>query len=167
MNREERAQHHALLSNLARELFQTEVSAVRHCRREARRNPGTGPAIALSSVAQHADRALVELTALARREDLPVSKFGTLLGETFSQVRDKVADHMLDAERSYRATLLGIRHGVDVVHMFGSTAALARREAIADWAELWLLERMRLMLIVEHQLDWFASHVERALARSH
>src|SRR5690348_986826 len=30
----------ALLRNLSRELFQTEVSAARHCRREARRNPG-------------------------------------------------------------------------------------------------------------------------------
>lgn len=167
MNRDERAQHHALLSNLTRELFQTEVSASRHCRREARRNPGTGPAIALTSVAQHADRALIELTELARREDLPVSKLGSILGETFSQLRDKVFDHMLDAERSYRATLLGIRHGIDVVHMFGSTAALARREAIADWAALWLLERTRLVLMVEHQLEWFASNVERALARSH
>jgi hypothetical protein len=162
-----RGPHHALLCNLTRELFQTEVSASRHCRREAERNPGSPPAEALLAVAKHADTALQELGELARAHDLPQSVGGGLLGEAFSELRERVADRILDGERSYRATLLGIRHGTDVVRMFGCSAALDHREELARWSETWLTQREPLVREVERQIEWFAVHVDRALARAH
>lgn len=156
-----------LLRNLTREVFQTEVSASRHCRREARRNPGSPPAQALLAVAEHADKALETFSQQARTANLPASTMGGLLGATFSELRERVADHLLDAERSYRATLLGVRHGIDVIKMFGLTAALARHDALAQWAEEWLATRTTLASELERQIEWFAVHAERALARAH
>jgi hypothetical protein len=157
-----KSEHHGLLRNLARELFQTEVSASRHSRREAQRLEGTPPAAALVAVAEHADRALAELKELARAEDLPVSAFGSILGEAFSQARERIADRLLEGERSYRATLLGMRHGVDAVRMFGLTAKHAQRSALSDWAGAWTNTRTPLVQEVERQLEWFAEHIEHA-----
>ena len=158
---------HKLLRNLTPEVFQTEVSASRHCRREARRNPGTPPAQALLAVAEHADRSLALLRTQVRAAGLPVSVGGGILGATFSELRERVADYLMDGERSYRATLLGVRHGVDVVKMFGLTAALARKDGLAEWAEDWLGTRTKLAHELERQIEWFALHTDRALARSH
>ena len=105
----------AYLHSLARELFQTETSAARHCRREAERLGDTGPARALLAVADHADAVLKELPAIAERNDMPVSKGGRMTGALFSQLRDKMFDMLIDSDRSYRGTLLGCRHGLDVV----------------------------------------------------
>ncbi|HEX6243497.1 MAG TPA: hypothetical protein VFZ61_21440 [Polyangiales bacterium] len=157
----------ALLRNLSRELFQTEVSAARHCRREARRNPGSPPAETLLLVAAHADAALRELTELASLHGLPRSSFGMLLGALFSEARERVADHLIDAERSYRGTLLGMRHGLDVMRMFGACATLAQYDGLSLWAESWLALREPLVDEAERQLAWFALHADRALARAH
>ena len=161
------AAQHKLLRNLIPEVFQTEVSASRHCRREAGRNPGTPPAQALLAVSEHADRSLARLREQVRAAGLPVSVGGGLLGATFSELRERIADRLMDGDRSYRATLLGVRHGVDVVKMFGLTAALARKNELAEWAEDWLATRTELAHELERQLEWFALHTERALARSH
>lgn len=158
---------HALLRNLTRELFQTEVSAAKHCRREARRQPGSPPADALIATAQHADRALEELGELARKHDLPRSSAGMLLGALFSESRQRVADHLIDSERSYRGTLLGMRHGTDVVRVFAVAAREAGETELADWAERWLAQRDPLIKEAERQLQWFGKHPERALERAH
>jgi hypothetical protein len=167
MNDRQPTPRHALLRNLTPELFQTEVSASRHCRREARRNPGTPPAQALLAVAEHADEALRDLTALAAKHELPRGSFGVLLGGLFSETRERIADHLIDAERSYRGTLLGMRHGTDVVRMFGATAKHAGIDELATWAQAWLERRDDLVKQAERQLDWFAVHAQRALARAH
>jgi hypothetical protein len=159
--------HHVLLRNLARELFQTEMSAVRHCRREARRIPGTPPAVALLATAAHAETALSEIRALFPKHDLPSSTLGMLLGASFSEIRERAADHLLDEERSYRATLLGMRHGVDVVRMFGAVAEQGRQPELMTWTEGWLARREPLVREATEQLRWFAMHVQRALARAH
>lgn len=165
--KENGSSHHELLRNLTRELFQTEVSASRHSRREANRLPESRPANALNAVAQHADLALKELKDLAQKQDLPVSAFGGILGEAFSQIREHVADHMLEGERSYRATLLGMRHGMDAVRMFGLAAKHGGFPDLAGWAERWLAIRAPLVHEVEQQLEWFAEHVAKARHVAH
>lgn len=155
-----------LLRSLAPELFQTETSAARHSRREARRVPDTPPAAALLDVARHADVALLELDQIARTHSLPRSSLGVLLGNLFSETRERVADRLMEGERSYRATLLGMRHGVDVVHMVELTAREAGNGLLASWAETWLRRREPLVQEVERQLAWYATHTDRALARA-
>jgi hypothetical protein len=158
---------HALLRNLTRELFQTEVSASLHARREARRQPGTAPANALLAVARHADLASNELWQLARKHDLPRSSFGMLLGLAFSEARQRIADHFIDAERSYRGTLLGMRHGSDLMRIFEATAEHVGREELVSWARSWLAIRDPLVKEAERELAWYATRARRALARAH
>jgi hypothetical protein len=110
---------------------------------------------------------LRELQELARKHGLPRGSFGAALGTLFSESRQRIADHLFDAERSYRATLLGMRHGTDVARVFEVAAALAGRQELAQWAHTWLAARTPLVREAERQLVWFAAHAEHALARAH
>ena len=165
MTRQDHA--HALLRNLTYGLLQTEASASRHGRREARRQPGTAPADALLAIAAHADIALKELAELARKYDLPRSSFRMLLGLAFSAMRQRIADHFIDAERSYRGTLLGMRHGADLMRIFEATAARAGREDLVGWAQSWLARRDALVKEAERELVWYAAHARNALTRAY
>jgi hypothetical protein len=153
-----------LLRNLTRELFQTEVSASRHCRREAKRLVDTPPSRAMLAVAEHADMVLNDLPPLANRHDLPVSRGGMATGALFSAVREHIADHLVEAERSYRGTLLGMRHGVDLVRLVRHVAAEQGDREIAAFCDNWLSIRVPLVARVEEQLVWFAQHSHRAMA---
>lgn len=152
----------SLLRNLAHELFQTETSAARHCRREARRLGDEPPAQPLLSVAEHADAVLRELPGLAARNGMPVSGAGKLLGALFSETRQRIADHLIEAERSYRGTLLGMRHGVDLVRLLRHVAEVAGATEVVTFCERWLSTREPLIAETEQQLAWFATHSERA-----
>jgi hypothetical protein len=147
-----------LLRTLGRELFQTETSASWHCRREARRLGSSPPAWALSAVADHADGVLRELPALAERHELPVSVGGHLVGRVFSALRQTFADRLIDQERSYRGTLLGIRHGIDCVRLIEHVAMVLNDADLANWCEAWLDARIELTARVEEGLAWFARH---------
>jgi hypothetical protein len=166
MTRAPASPHAALLQNLTHEVFQTETSAAHHCRREADRHGDAPPARALLAVAEHADAALRAFRALAEREDLPPPTAGSALGEAFSSAREYLGDRLTDAERSYRGTLLGVRHGLDVVRMLGHVAAAGGRSSISAWADGWLSTRSQLVLPLEESLSWFATHPERALTRA-
>jgi hypothetical protein len=147
-----------LLKTLARELFQTETSAAWHCRREASRLGDTPPALALSRVADHADGVLRELPELTRRNGLPLSSAGHLIGRLFSFSRQLVFDRIIDTERSYRGTLLGIRHGMDLVRLVGHTADAVGNQELSQWCAGWLSARAPLATGVEDELMWFARH---------
>ncbi|MDB4991093.1 MAG: hypothetical protein JWN04_6271 [Myxococcaceae bacterium] len=157
-----------LLDNLTRELFQTEASAVRHGTREADRLGNSPPAWALRAVAQHAERVVAELPALAERNGMIVSTGGLLTGELFSQLRDKLADMLIDSERSYRGTLLGMHHGVDVVRLLGHFADSVGNSDLSRFCSDWLDTRIALVANVEAALRWFADHADEAakLART-
>ena len=157
------ASAHGLLVSLSRELFQTETSASRHCRREAARLGDSGPAAALLAVADHADAVLLELPKLAQRNNMPVSRGGALTGELFSQLRDKLFDMLIDSDRSYRGTLLGCRHGIDVVHMLQHLANVVGKADLDAFCAAWLSTRTVLVQRVEDQLAWFARHPGHAL----
>jgi hypothetical protein len=155
-----------LLNNLARELFQTETSAARHCTREADRLGNTPPALALRSVASHAEKVLAELPALAERNGMVVSKGGIATGELFSQLRDKLADLFIDSERSYRGTLLGCRHGLDVVRLLLQMAVVLGNEELDSFCAAWLNTRSVLVQQMEDELAWFAKHPADAIANA-
>ena len=152
-----------MLNNLTREMFQTETSAARHSRREADRYENAPPSIALRAVATHAERVLLQLPEVAQRNDLIFSKGGMVVGELFSQGRDKLADMLIDCERSYRGTLLGMRHGIDVFRLLQEFADTINNYELRDFAKAWLEERIPLVQQVDEQLRWFAENPETAI----
>jgi hypothetical protein len=152
-----------LLDNLTRELFQTETSAVRHSNREADRLGNTPPALALRQVAAHASSILEQLPALAQRNGMIVSKGGAMVGELFSQVRDKLADALIDSERSYRGTLLGMQHGLGVVHLLLHFASVNGKSDLEQFCLSWIAGRTPLVEAVRDQLQWFAAHPSEAV----
>jgi hypothetical protein len=156
-----------LLHSLVRELFQTETSATQHCRREAERLGDTLPAGAMRAVAEHAESVLRELPGLIERESLPVSRGAMMTGAFFSELRDKMLDRMISSERSYRGTLLGVRHGLDVVRTLRSAAEEVCRVELFSFCESWLTARTVLVEELEEQLHWFTQHPELAVRAAH
>lgn len=152
------------LALLVHELFQTEESARDHCRVEADRLGDCPPAQVLREVSLHAGDALVELPPLMRRHDLPAGIGGRRVGAALSGVRDYLADVLLSAEKSYRATLLGMRHGVDCIELLMDVAERHGDLDLAAWAELWLERRRPLVEAAARELAWFADHPGQATA---
>lgn len=155
--------HRRLLHTLFIELFQTEQSADVHSRREADRLGETPPAMALRAVADHAKASLVEITELAKRRGFSDTRGGKVVGSLFSNVRDLLVDRLVDRERSYRGTLLGMRHGLDLVRSTAFAAEAAGDTALAIALTTWLLVRGPLVDQVAVELAWFAGNPERAL----
>lgn len=155
-----------LLESLFHELFQTERSAEVHCAREASRLGQTPPAIALRAVSEHARGVNARLPMLAAERNLPHGHAGRAVGEAFSTLRRLLSDPAMDAERSYRGTLLGARHGVDVVRIVGHLARRLEDAPLAAFCDRWLSEREPLVQDVEAQLEWFAEHPTEASARA-
>lgn len=153
-----------LLDTLVRELYQAERAAQRHGALEADRLGGVPPASAMRAVARDADAVLRELPALSRKLGLPVSPPGVSMGTLFSILRTTVADRLIDKERSYRGTLLGLRHGVDLVRLLRSAARTDKHKDLATWCGAWLERREPLVDEVAHHLTWFGRHPSQALA---
>jgi hypothetical protein len=153
--------HRELLASLFREVAQTERSAESHARREAERLTGA-PAAALREIAGHAGRVNEELAALARAEELSLGG-GRAIGRTLSNLREALVDRLVDRERSFRATLLGLRHGADAVMMLRHVADASGRVGIGGFCTRWLDERAPLIAAVEHAMPWFAHHPTAAV----
>lgn len=155
--------HRELLEQLAHELWQTETSASRHCRREAARlGEDTAPARALLAAAQHADEIMAQLPKYPLVDSAKRRNIGKALGQLFSISRVAVADKLLSNERSYRGTLLGLRHGVDLVRLMRDAAELAGEPALLGLFERWLKERTPLVEAVANELRWFADRPKQA-----
>jgi hypothetical protein len=153
-----RASDDDLLPRLFVELFQTEQSASQHTRVEAQRLAGSPPARAMVAVASHARQALPRIERLAEAEGLATTSAGATIGDIFSALRKLVADRTLDREKSYRGTLIGLYHGVDVVRLVRAAAKSASRARIVSHCDEWLAERVPLVEIAAQQLDWFGAH---------
>ena len=153
---------HAWLANLVRELFQTEQSAKVHPILEAERLGDVPPARVLREIAEHAAAALAELPPLVTRHDLPVSEGGKTVGKAFSAIRDNFADLLLSAEKSYRGTLLGMRHGVDLVELVQYVGSEEGDLDLAAWCAAWLERRRPLVESAARNLSWFAANPARA-----
>jgi hypothetical protein len=152
-----------LLRGLMRELFQTETSAVQHCRREAERLSEAPPARTLHEISSQAASFLKELPHVAAAHDLPKSAGGMMIGALFSEARDKVVDRLIRTERSYRGTLLGVRHGIDLVQLLAQTAHEAGYTELYLFCERWLAARQRLVASLEREMVWFAKQPAEAM----
>lgn len=150
------------LETLVHELFQTEQSAKSHPLVESERLGDVPPGHAMRAVSVQAEAVLAELPGLMKSRGLPVSEGGLGLGKVFSLVRDKIADQVLSYEKSYRGTLLGMHHGLDVVTLFKYVAAANGDEALAQWCDRWIERRRPLVEAAVRELSWFAAHPELA-----
>jgi len=153
-----------LLHNVTHEVFQTETSAVRHCRREADRLGATGPGRAMLAISEHAGRVLDALAPVCHQEGLPVSAGGSTAGVFLSEMRDKVLDRLVQSERSYRGTLMGLHHGIDLMKLVSSAAAASGKSSLIALCGDWLLVRPALVQSAVEELSWFVMHPERATA---
>jgi hypothetical protein len=156
--------HAQLRTSLLQELMQSERSAQLHCVREASRLGDSAPARALRACAQHAERVNVEVREAARQ--MRVADEGVLgktVGRLLSAARSVVVDRIVDEERSYRGTLAGLRHGVDVVRMLQHVADASGEVELAGFCTRWLAEREVLVDSVAHAMTWFALHPQVAV----
>lgn len=161
---EEALVRRAWLSALMRELFQTERSAKSHPTLESERLGDTSPGRAMRAVAEHATATLADLPRLAQRHDLPVSAGGEAVGKLFSLLRDAIGDLLLNMERSYRGTILGMRHGLDLVTLLRDVALADGDEELVEWCTTWIDKRRPLVEAAADELEWFALRPERATA---
>lgn len=153
-----------LRDKLCRELAQSEHDAVIHTLREAARLGACAPADKLRAIAAHAEHLRPRMDALM----VPVQplgiRVGRLVGEVFSGLRHYFFDRMLSAERSYRATLLGLRHGIDVAWLLRDVARRTDHVRLFRFCDDLIAEREVLLREAERALVWFAEHPAAALA---
>ena len=151
-----------LLHNVVHEVFQTETSAVRHCRREAERLGATGPGRAMMAISGHASQVLEALGPICQREGLPISVGGSTAGMLLSEMRDKVLDRLIQSERSYRGTLMGLHHGIDLMKLVTLAAEASGKPFLLELCNNWIPARTALVQLAVEELSWFVMHPERA-----
>jgi hypothetical protein len=153
---------HKLRTKLCRELAQSEQSARIHPLREARRLGKVPPAAALRTIADHAAMMRPRFEALMR--DQPAGRrVGRWVGKLFSALRHGLFDRMIDTERSFRGTLLGLRHGVDTARLLREVAARLGDVYLVAFCDELLARRLPLIARAEATLSWFADQPSRAL----
>jgi hypothetical protein len=149
---------------LCRELSQSEHSAIVHPRREARRLGDTPPGDALRAISAHAQAMRPRLDALLEKRSTPGGvRIGQLVGELFSRARQFVGDRLIDTERSYRGTLLGLDHGADIVRLLAAIADHDGDARLAAFCAEWLEQRLALIDRARRELEWFAREPRAAL----
>ncbi len=152
-----------LREKLCRELSQSERSATVHPRREAKRLGDVPPAHAFLAIAEHAESVARRLSALIRRRQPVGARVGAVVGEMLSQLRHALFDRMIDRERSYRGTLLGLHHGMDLTRLLRDVALRLGDVALVRLCDELLVERLSLIEHAEQALAWFAEHPDVAL----
>jgi hypothetical protein len=145
------------------ELFQAERSATRHPRIESERLAATPPGGTMEEIALHADGQLEELTELARERGIAPGPAAQAIGRAFSVLRDNLTDLTTTTEQSYRLTLLGLRHGIDLTRLLRELAVLADDTELRTWSEKWLLRRVEQVERAETDLRWFVENPARAM----
>lgn len=151
-----------LRDKLCREFAQSEQDAVIPVLREARRLGSSPPAEALRSVAAHATQLRPRFDAIALPRQPVGLRMGRFVGEIFSGLRYAIADRVLSAERSYRATLLGLRHGFDCARLLREVARCDGHLALLAFSTNLIDTRAPLLDEVARNLDWFANNANIA-----
>jgi hypothetical protein len=162
--REAYSDRRRLLDKLLRELVRSEAQAIEHAPREARRIGETAPVQALRDVATHALSMRPRFNGVLEGHALNTGRGG--ISATLSTLRQLVNDRVHDAERAYRAALLDLRHGLDVVRVMREVARLEELFALIRWCDDWLNARRTLVSRVEAQLAWFAEQPSAEEAES-
>ncbi|MEO8844503.1 MAG: hypothetical protein ABI591_21120 [Kofleriaceae bacterium] len=150
-----------LRDKLCREIAQAEHDARIHARREAGRLGDVAPGRALLAIAEHA--AEIE-PVLAKLTHQPLGRhLSRAVADVVSAARHFLFDRLLDSARSYRVTLLGLKHGVDATRLLREVVTLTGDVALLKFCDLVLVERLCLIEDAEQALAWFAEHSELAL----
>jgi len=153
-----------LREKLCRELAQAELAAMIHTAREASRLGDTPPAAMLREVSAHAEHLKPRLDALLISRQPIGTRVAHWLGHTFSLIRHYAVDRVLSVERSYRATLLGLVHGLDTARLLREVAHRSEEEVrLFRFCDDLIAQREPLIREAERALAWFASHPETAL----
>lgn len=153
-----------LRRKLCLELAQAEQDAYIQTAREAARLGDCLPAATLREVSAHAAHLRPRLDALLLpRQPLGI-RTGRLVGRVFSVVRHFFVDRVLSAERSYRATLLGIEHGLDAARLLREVAHQSADIRLFRFCDDLIAQREPLVREAGRALSWFAVHPGTALA---
>jgi hypothetical protein len=152
-----------LRTKLCRELAQSEQSARVHPVREARRLGDVPPAAALRAIAEHAEQLRPRFESLLQRDRVVGVGLGRAVGKLFSALRHAVFDRMIDTERSFRGTLLGLHHGIDTARLLREVARRANDIYLFAFCDELLAQRLPLVAKAEATLAWFADQPARAL----
>jgi hypothetical protein len=146
-----------LLDKLIRAIGRSETEAIDHPARETKRVGDAAPVIALREVAAHASAMQLRFDDVLRRHEIPVHRSGLAgLGATLVALRYLVVDRVVDAERSFRASLEGLRRGLDLVKLLRDVSRRQELFGVIRWCDDWLGARRTLVAGVEAQLGWFA-----------
>lgn len=148
--------------SLLRELHQVEQSARRHPAVEAERLGERPPGRAMAAIAAHGEEMRARLTALTRPIDPELQHAGDAAGNLLSLLRRTVVDRPISIERSYRATLLGVTHGVDLARLIRPLAEAHGHPELSAFCREYLDSRVPLLEVARTQLAWFAAHPEVA-----
>lgn len=152
-----------LREKLCRELAQSERDAVVHTEREARRLGEAPPALALRAISEHASALRSQFDEVCGSDQSVGLKIGRAVGSLFSALREVLFDRMIDSERSFRATLLGCRHGVDVARLLREVALREGNARLVDFCDAMLIDRLCMIEHAEQTLAWFADEPALAL----
>jgi hypothetical protein len=152
-----------LAAKLCRELAQSEHSALVHPRREAKRLGDVLPAHALLAIAEHAEHTRPRLEAILKKRGVGHG-VGQSVGSAFSAMRHALFDRMIDKERSYRGTLLGFHHGIDILRLLREVALRREDTLLVKFCDELLIERLALIERAEQALAFFADEPALALA---
>jgi hypothetical protein len=151
-----------LLGGLLGELARAERSAIRRLRKQAHRvGDGEPYSETMLRAARHAERSLPEFERSCRGWR---QRARTTLEQVLATLREGLADLLVNHERSYRATLLGLRSEIDCAVLTQAVAQRVGRPDLAGFCGRWLDERRRLAAECERQLAWFAFHPQFARA---
>jgi hypothetical protein len=143
-----------LLEKLIREITRAEAQALDHPVREAKRVGEVAPVHALREVALHAAIMRPRFEEVITGHGISRHRSG--LGASLATLRHLVVDRVIDAERSFRTSLLDLRHGIDVVKLLREVARREELFGVIRWCDTWLGARRTLVARVEAQLAWYA-----------
>lgn len=152
-----------LRDKLCRELAQSEHDARLHTRREAKRLGDCPPAHALLAIAEHADDVEQALEKLTKQRIGVGLRVARAVAKVFSGMRHFFIDRLIDRESSYRATLLGLKHGIDTLRLLREVVTINHDVALLKFCDLVMVERLCLLEDAEQALVWFAEQPELAL----
>ncbi|HEY4056483.1 MAG TPA: hypothetical protein VGM39_07730 [Kofleriaceae bacterium] len=153
-----------LREKLCRELAQAERDAVIHTERECTRLGDVPPAARMRAISANAKHLQPRLAKLVSAKQPIGFMLGRAVGDVFSATRHYFVDRILSTERSYRATLLGLKHGLDAARLLREVARVDVDVQLAEFCDDLIAQREKLIAAAEHELAWFATHSAFAMA---
>jgi hypothetical protein len=148
---------------LLRELAQSEYDAYLHTQRQAARLGACLPAEACLEISRHAELTRPRLHALMEARGRAVGHaLASFVGRIFSNLRYYGLDNAIANERSYRATLLGLRHGVEAAHLLRFVSMRAGDDDVTVFCNELLSVRQPQLDRAVSALEWFADHPKLA-----